>query len=81
MYVCTGKFLNAKSIATAFFIIDLICIGVQGGGSAIISSTLQNDDKASTTGQTVVLIGLAIQLFFFASFTIVAGKLNEELYG
>lgn len=67
----SGRFLNTKSIAIGFFVIDLICIGVQGGGSAVISSTLQTDGKASQSGETTVLIGLAIQLFFFASFTFV----------
>ena len=82
-YICVGKvaqelqlsgrFLNAKFIATAFFIVDLICIGIQGGGSAILSSALDTDDDSKTSnGQTVVLIGLAIQLFFFASFSFVA---------
>lgn len=71
----SGRFLNAKSIAIVFFIIDLICIGIQGAGSAILSSALQTGDKASITGQHVVVIGLGIQLFFFASFTFVAGKL------
>ena len=66
-----GRFLNTKTIASVFFIIDVICIGVQGAGSAIISSTLQSTGKASTTGSTIVLIGLAIQLFFFATFSIV----------
>ncbi|DBA83221.1 TPA: hypothetical protein ACH3X2_006734 [Trebouxia sp. C0005] len=69
----SGRFLNAKSIAAAFFIIDLICIGIQGAGSAILSSSLNNNGAASTSGETVVLIGLAIQLFFFSSFTLVAG--------
>ena len=69
----SGRFLNAKSIATAFFVVDLICIGIQGGGSAILSSALDtNDDSKTSSGQTVVLIGLAIQLFFFASFSFVA---------
>lgn len=68
----SGRFLNAKSIAIVFFIIDLICIGIQGAGSAILSSALQTGDKASITGQHVVVIGLGIQLFFFASFTFVA---------
>ncbi|KAL3130264.1 hypothetical protein ABBQ38_008096 [Trebouxia sp. C0009 RCD-2024] len=67
----SGRFLNTKSISTGFFVIDLICIGVQGGGSAAISSTLQEDGVASQTGSTVVLIGLAVQLFFFASFTVI----------
>ncbi|KAL0032603.1 hypothetical protein WJX77_010294 [Trebouxia sp. C0004] len=44
----TGRFLNTKTIASFFFIIDIICIGVQGAGSAIISSTLQKNGKAST---------------------------------
>ena len=69
----SGRFLNAKVIATAFFIVDLICIGIQGGGSAILSSALDDNDNSKTSsGQTVVLIGLAIQLFFFASFSLVA---------
>ena len=72
----SGRFLNAKSIAAAFFIIDLICIGIQGAGSAILSSSLNNNGAASTSGETVVLIGLAIQLFFFSSFTLVAGKMH-----
>lgn len=67
----SGRFLNTKSIATGFFIIDIICIAVQGGGSAVISSKLQEDGVASQSGETVVLIGLAIQLFFFAGFTVV----------
>ena len=37
----------------------------------MISSTLQNDGKASTTGGNIVLIGLAVQLFFFATFSVV----------
>ncbi len=76
----SGRFLNAKSIAAAFFIIDLICIGIQGAGSAILSSSLNNNgaSAASTSGETVVLIGLAIQLFFFSSFTLVAGKMHIE---
>lgn len=69
----SGRFLNAKVIATAFFIVDLICIGIQGGGSAILSSALDDNDNSKTSsGKTVVLIGLAIQLLFFASFSIVA---------
>ncbi|KAL0055876.1 hypothetical protein WJX82_005320 [Trebouxia sp. C0006] len=67
----TGRFLNTKTIASVFFIIDIICIGVQGAGSAIISSTLQNSGKASTTGGNIVLIGLAVQLLFFATFSVV----------
>lgn len=80
-YVCVGKvaeqlllsgrFLNTKTIATVFFLIDIVCIGVQGAGSAIVSSTLQQNGKASTTGGNIILIGLAIQLLFFASFTVV----------
>jgi hypothetical protein len=77
----SGRFLNAKSIAAAFFIIDLICIGIQGAGSAILSSSLNNNGAASTSGETVVLIGLAIQLFFFSSFTLVAGKMHIEIQG
>ena len=38
------------------------------GGSAVISSTLQETGVASHSGETTVLIGLAIQLFFFALF-------------
>lgn len=67
----SGRFLNTKSIAIGFFIIDIICIAVQGGGSASISSTLQETGQASETGTRVVLVGLAVQLFFFASFTVV----------
>ena len=66
-----GRFLNTKTIASVFFIIDIICIGVQGAGSAIISSTLQNSGKASTAGGNIVLVGLAIQLLFFATFSVV----------
>lgn len=66
-----GRFLNTKTIASVFFIIDIICIGVQGAGSAIISSTLQENGKASTAGGNIVLIGLAIQLLFFATFSVV----------
>ena len=88
----SGRFLNTKSIAIGFFVIDLICIAVQGGGSAAISSTLQEDGAASETGTTVVLVGLAVQLFFFASFTVItayvyylqqtktARKVRLELY-
>lgn len=65
------RFLNTKTIATVFFLIDIVCIGVQGAGSAIVSSTLQQNGKASTTGGNIILIGLAIQLLFFASFTVV----------
>ena len=67
----SGRFLNTKTIALGFFIIDIICIAVQGGGSALISTKLQEDGVASQSGETIVLIGLAIQLFFFASFTVV----------
>lgn len=67
----SGRFLNTKTIAIGFFVIDIICIAVQGGGSAAISSTLQEDGVASETGTTVVLVGLAVQLFFFASFTVI----------
>lgn len=67
----SGRFLNTKSISIGFFVIDIICIAVQGGGSASISSTLQEDGVASETGTRVVLVGLAVQLFFFASFTVV----------
>ena len=70
-WLTAGRFLNTKTIASLFFIIDIICIGVQGAGSAIISSTLQNSGKASPTGGTIVLIGLAVQLFFFATFSVV----------
>ena len=70
-----GRFLNAKSIAGIFFIIDLICIAVQGAGSGILSSAVTDTDSSVTTGKTIVLIGLALQLFFFASFTFVAGEL------
>ena len=66
-----GRFLNTKTIASVFFIIDIICIGVQGAGSAIISSTLQKNGKASTAGGNIVLVGLAIQLLFFATFSVV----------
>ena len=67
----SGRFLNTKTIAIGFFVIDLICIGIQGGGSAAVSSTLQENGKASQSGEHVILIGLAIQLLFFASFTFV----------
>lgn len=67
----SGRFLNTKTIAIGFFVIDLICIGVQGAGSAILSSTLQSSGKASKSGENIVLIGLAIQLLFFASFAAV----------
>ena len=67
----SGRFLNTKSISIGFFVIDIICIAVQGGGSASISSTLQEAGVASETGTRVVLVGLAVQLFFFASFTVV----------
>ena len=33
----SGRFLNTKSIAIGFFLVDLICIAIQGGGSAIVS--------------------------------------------
>lgn len=66
-----GRFLNTKSIAIGFFVIDIICIAVQGGGSASLSATLQESGVASETGTRVVLVGLAVQLFFFASFTVV----------
>ena len=67
----SGRFLNTKTIAIGFFVVDLICIGVQGAGSAIVSSTLQEDGKASTSGEHIILIGLAVQLLFFASFSAV----------
>ena len=63
-----GKFLNAKTLASGFFLIDFICIGVQGAGAAIISATLQSSGTASESGTNIYLVGLAIQLFFFASF-------------
>ena len=63
-----GRFLNAKTLASVFFMIDILCIGVQGAGAAIISATLQNSGTASQSGTNIYLIGLAIQLFFFASF-------------
>ena len=75
-----GRFLNAKSIAGTFFIIDLICIGIQGAGSGILSSAVTDTDSDVTTGKTVVLIGLAAQLFFFASFTFVAGEVLNALH-
>lgn len=67
----SGRFLNTKTISIGFFVIDLICIGVQGAGDAILSSTLQSSGVASQSGENLVLIGLAIQLFFFATFTFV----------
>lgn len=68
----SGRFLNTKSIAIGFFLVDLICIGIQGGGSAVVSSDVQDDGSPSRKGENVILVGLAIQLFFFASFTFVA---------
>lgn len=68
----SGRFLNTKSIAIGFFLVDLVCIGIQGGGSAVVSGDLQDDGSASRSGENIILIGLAIQLFFFASFTFVA---------
>ena len=68
----SGRFLNTKTIAVGFFVVDLICIGIQGGGSAVVSGDLQDDGSASRSGENVILVGLAIQLFFFASFTFVA---------
>lgn len=54
-----------------FFLVDILCIGVQGGGCAVLSATLQTKGIPFKTGENVYLIGLAIQLFFFASFAFV----------
>lgn len=78
-----GRFLSARSIAGTFFAIDWICIIVQGAGSGILASALQSTGtavaSAITRGKTVVVIGLSIQLFFFASFAMVAGKCTSML--
>ena len=78
-----GRFLSARSIAGTFFAIDWICIIVQGAGPGILASALQSTGtavaSAITRGKTVVVIGLSIQLFFFASFALVAGKCTSML--
>lgn len=69
----SGRFLNTKVIAIGFFTIDIICIGVQGAGAAILSSAVDDGtNDNSRSGENIVLIGLAVQLVFFASFTFVA---------
>ena len=67
----SGRFLNTKTIAGVFFAIDIITIAVQGAGSAIVSSTLQTKGSASESGETIILVGLAVQLAFFALFILV----------
>ena len=56
-----------------FFVIDIITIAVQGAGSALIASQLESDGTASQAGENIVLVGLAIQLFFFAVFVLLTG--------
>ena len=67
----SGRFLNTKTIAGVFFAIDIVTIAVQRAGSAIVSSTLQTKGSASESGETIILIGLAVQLAFFALFILV----------
>lgn len=77
-----GQYLSARSIAGTFFVIDWICIAVQGVGSGILASALQSPgiavQRTIILGQTVTVVGLAIQLAFFATFTLVAGT---SVYG
>ncbi|KAJ1663276.1 hypothetical protein IW140_005373 [Coemansia sp. RSA 1813] len=59
--------LKPKFVNWFYFSSDLFSIAMQGAGGGMMTSF-----KTRDTGKTVVLIGLVVQLFFFACFLVTA---------
>ena len=47
---------------------DTVCAGLQGAGAGV--STSANGVSQSKTGKNLLLVGLALQLFFFVVFSV-----------
>jgi hypothetical protein len=82
-YTCVGRLLSltdparhppamrrfARWVAVAYTASDFFCLALQGGGGGMLAS---NDPKTIVMGTNLLLAGLALQLAFFSSFTIIA---------
>jgi hypothetical protein len=62
----------ARWAAGFFTASDILCLCLQGGGGAMLSST---DLDTMEMGRKLLLVGLFLQLFFFGAFTVLTARL------
>lgn len=81
-YVCVGRLLSltdpakhppamrrfARWVAAAYTASDFFCLALQGGGGGMLAS---NNVNTISMGTNLLLAGLALQLAFFSSFTLI----------
>ncbi|KAF2635475.1 RTA1 domain-containing protein [Massarina eburnea CBS 473.64] len=72
--------IRQKFLTAVFVSGDVISFLVQGAGGAILGSS-DGDQDSVTLGQNLVIVGLFVQLFFFAAFVVVAGIFHWRLEG
>jgi hypothetical protein len=68
--------IRQKWLTKIFVTGDVISFLVQGGGGGIMGS---GTEKGMKIGEKLVLVGLFLQLFFFAIFVIIAGTFHYRL--
>jgi hypothetical protein len=68
--------IRQKWLTKIFVTGDVISFMVQGGGGGIMGS---GTEKGMKIGEKLVLVGLFLQLFFFAIFVIIAGTFHYRL--
>jgi hypothetical protein len=68
--------IRQKWLTKIFVCGDIISFLVQGGGGGIMGS---GTEKGMKVGEKLVLVGLFLQLFFFAIFVAVAGTFHYRL--
>jgi hypothetical protein len=68
--------IRQKWLTKIFVTGDVISFLVQGGGGGIMGSATE---KGIKIGEKLVLVGLFLQLFFFAIFVVIAGTFHYRL--
>jgi hypothetical protein len=68
--------IRQKWLTKLFVTGDIISFLVQGGGGGIMGSATE---KGIKIGEKLVLVGLFLQLFFFAIFVVIAGTFHYRL--
>lgn len=66
-------FLRPKFITWFFFSSDIFSFMLQGSGGGLMASV-----ESAQIGKTIALVGLAIQLFFFASFAFITVYVHKS---
>ena len=68
--------VDPRIVEWAFIISDVVSIGIQSGGAALLTSS---DPNSVTTGSNILIGGLAFNLVSFTFFTVVTGYLHWRI--